>query len=38
MAVPLGARLNAEYPAGDLIEPGRPSESLGYGQLWHGGT
>jgi hypothetical protein len=37
MAVPLGALLNAEYPAGELIELGRLCESLGYGQLWHGG-
>jgi hypothetical protein len=33
MAVPLGALLNAEYPAKELIELGRLCESLCYDQL-----
>jgi 5,10-methylenetetrahydromethanopterin reductase len=31
----LGVLLNAEYPAGELIELGRLTERLGYRQLWY---
>ena len=33
ITVPLGAHLNAEYPARELIELGQLCESLGYDQL-----
>ena len=35
MAVPVGALLNAEYPASELVELGLLCESLGYDQLWY---
>ena len=35
MALPLGALLNAEYAAPELIRLGRLCESLGYDQLWY---
>ncbi len=35
MTVPLGALLNAEHPASELVELGRLCESLGYDQLWY---
>ena len=31
----LGVLLNAEYPAGELVELGRLVEDLGYDQLWY---
>src|SRR5438093_9265439 len=35
MVLPVGALLNAEYPASELVELGLLCESLGYTQLWY---
>ena len=35
MALPVGAFLNAEYPAAELLRLGRLCESVGYDQLWY---
>ena len=35
MVLPVGALLNAEYPASELVELGLLCESLGYDQLWY---
>jgi 5,10-methylenetetrahydromethanopterin reductase len=35
MPLPLGVLLNAEYPAGELLELGRLCEELGYDHLWY---
>ncbi len=35
MTLPLGALLNAEYPAGELLALGRLCEAVGYDHLWY---